>query len=456
VGPVRRLLARLARSLTLLRLFVGASALILALGAIVLTHQLTASVRAQAIRDEIDSATVLADAVLSPAVVRGDRLAATTPNALRLGRSIKLPPEVRSLNAWSRDGTLLFTNVRPSRIGHRLPMDDGLESFFRTNDASASFIDLRHDVDERPTANGRPGHPREIDVYVPIAGASGRTLGAYEVYVESDRVDAVIAASTHTIWLTVGGVFAALFAALVLLTRGASRRMRQQTEALRAHSTELQRSNLLLEQSSLETIETLNATVEAKDPYTAGHSHRVRAVSLLIGRELGLVPERLDILGLGALFHDVGKIGVPDAILTKPGKLTAAEFETVKQHAVRGAEIVAHVSRLEDTVPLIRHHHERWDGFGYPDGLAAEAIPLEASIVGLADAWDAMTTARPYADALPLAAALEQVRAGRGTQFRPDVVDAFLAVAESSRLEAAGRATSLAALRPVWPVAATG
>ena len=110
----------------------------------------------------------------------------------------------------------------------------------------------------------------------------------------------------------------------------------------------------------------------------------------------------------------MGKIGVPDAILTKPGKLDAAEFETIKQHAARGAEIVSKLSRLKDAVPAIRHHHERWDGHGYPDGLAGDQIPLEASIVGLADAWDAMTTERPYARALSPSVAVEQVRLGPG------------------------------------------
>ena len=121
--------------------------------------------------------------------------------------------------------------------------------------------------------------------------------------------------------------------------------------------------------------------------------------------------------GASALFHDVGKIAVPDAILTKPGKLTPAEFETIKEHSARGAAIVSKQSRLKDAVPAIRHHHERWDGMGYPDGLVEDQIPLAASIVGLADAWDAMTTDRPYAIALSQAAALAQVREGRGTQF---------------------------------------
>jgi HD-GYP domain-containing protein (c-di-GMP phosphodiesterase class II) len=120
---------------------------------------------------------------------------------------------------------------------------------------------------------------------------------------------------------------------------------------------------------------------------------------------------------------------VPDAVLTKPAKLDPDEYALIKLHAEKGAEIVGNLGRLRDAVPLIRHHHERWDGLGYPDGLVGDEIPLEAAIVGLADAWDAMTTDRPYARALTLEEAHAEIRAGRGSQFNPVVVDAFLAAA---------------------------
>jgi putative nucleotidyltransferase with HDIG domain len=182
-----------------------------------------------------------------------------------------------------------------------------------------------------------------------------------------------------------------------------------------------------LEESSLEAIESLNATVEAKDPYTAGHSRRVQRIAVAIGEELELPKDRLDPLRLGALFHDIGKLRVPDAILTKPARLTIDEYEVIKRHSEDGAHIVGKFGPLRATMSMIRHHHERWDGRGYPDGLATDEIPLEAAVVGLADAWDAMTTIRPYQPALKLEQAFAQVRNGRGTQFAPEVVDAFFA-----------------------------
>jgi HD-GYP domain-containing protein (c-di-GMP phosphodiesterase class II) len=149
-----------------------------------------------------------------------------------------------------------------------------------------------------------------------------------------------------------------------------------------------------------------------------------------IGEELGLEPARLDILRFAGLFHDIGKIGVPDAILTKPGRLTELEYEIVKRHPADGARIVGRLHALQAAVPAILHHHERWDGCGYPHGLSDREIPLEAAIVGLADAVDAMTTDRPYSSARTLGEAADEVVANRGTQFAPAVVDAFVALVE--------------------------
>jgi putative nucleotidyltransferase with HDIG domain len=198
----------------------------------------------------------------------------------------------------------------------------------------------------------------------------------------------------------------------------------------RDSSRELLETTRELEQSLLDTIETLNAAVEARDPYTAGHSQRVRRVSLAVGTELRLPADRLGALGTAALFHDIGKIGMPDSILTKTDRLTRDESALMREHVTRGAEIVSKFRPFRNSIPGIRHHHERWDGLGYPDGLAGEDVPLEAAIIGLADAWDAMTTDRPYSAALSLNEAMMQIRAGRGKQFNPAVVDAFWEVAK--------------------------
>ncbi len=265
-----------------------------------------------------------------------------------------------------------------------------------------------------------------LEVYAPVPSADGsHAIGAYEIYAQSQSLERNIASRRHVIWATVALVFLALYGALALLVRGASAMLARQTRELRSRSRALMDSYRRLEESSLEAIEALNATVDAKDPYTAGHSQRVQQIALALGSELRLRPSRLDALRYGALFHDIGKLRVPDAILLKPERLTPEEFDRIKCHSADGADIVARFGRLREAVPIIRHHHERWTGGGYPDGLAGDDIPLEAAIVGLADAWDAMTTDRPYQRALSREQALEQIRLGEGTQFHPLVVDAF-------------------------------
>jgi HD-GYP domain-containing protein (c-di-GMP phosphodiesterase class II) len=159
---------------------------------------------------------------------------------------------------------------------------------------------------------------------------------------------------------------------------------------------------------SLETmVETMVRAVEVKDPYTAGHSARVRQYSVWIGEHLGLSAYELRILSYGALIHDVGKIGIPDAILLKPSFLTPAEFETIKEHTVHGANIVADIDMFKDCVPIVRWHHERLDGSGYPDGLSGDDIPFLTRLVAIADVFDAMTSCRSYREPIDMHDVLE-------------------------------------------------
>ncbi|MEZ5314024.1 MAG: HD-GYP domain-containing protein [Thermoanaerobaculia bacterium] len=188
--------------------------------------------------------------------------------------------------------------------------------------------------------------------------------------------------------------------------------------------------------------------MEKRDPYTGGHLHRVVAHSLLLGRELGLDADALENLALGATLHDIGKIGVPDYVLLKPSKLEPEELRIMQRHTVDGAEIVSRIESLSEILEVVRSHHERMDGSGYPDGLPGERIPLLARIVAVADSFDAMTTSRPYRKALDVSVAAEEIRRHAGTQHCPDVVAAFARLFGSGRFDVeAGQllASSLAA-----------
>ena len=183
-----------------------------------------------------------------------------------------------------------------------------------------------------------------------------------------------------------------------------------------------------LERAYLGTAEALSAALAAKDSYTAEHSRSLVQRAEAVGRRLGMRDEELRLLRYGAVFHDIGKLAVPEAILNKPGPLTTDEREIVQRHTVIGEQILAPVEFLADVLPLVRSAHERWDGAGYPDGLAGEEIPLGARIVFACDTYEAMTTARPYRDALPEEQARAELRRVAGTQLDPRVVDALLAV----------------------------
>jgi putative nucleotidyltransferase with HDIG domain len=172
-------------------------------------------------------------------------------------------------------------------------------------------------------------------------------------------------------------------------------------------------------------MESLSATVDARDAYTAGHSRRVQQLALAIGRELGLSQTELDLLGHAALFHDIGKLAVPDAILLKPAVLSDEEWALMQRHSDEGARIIDRLGFLNDAVPSIRHHHERFDGGGYPDGLKGEEIPLGARIIHVADALDSMLTTRIYRAARPALEAMDELSRAAGAQFCPRCVAAL-------------------------------
>lgn len=179
-------------------------------------------------------------------------------------------------------------------------------------------------------------------------------------------------------------------------------------------------------QALFEAQKALASAVDAKDPYTARHSMRVVRLSLILADALGLSTDEKYVLELSAWMHDVGKIGVPDEILTKRLPLTKAEFEIMKLHASKGAEIVGQIEELTQVADVIRHHHEHQDGQGYPDGLRGAAIPLLSRIIHIADAFEAMTSDRSYRPRIPRPRALEELRRHGGSQFDPELVDLFI------------------------------
>ena len=190
-----------------------------------------------------------------------------------------------------------------------------------------------------------------------------------------------------------------------------------------------------LEQSYFETVRALALAIDARDPYTGGHVDRVASYAKMLGRELGWREDDLKALEVGALLHDVGKIGVPDAILRKNGPLDDVEWGHMRQHPTIGAQMLNGLELLKPAVPAVLHHHERYDGKGYPNGLAGAAIPANARIVAIADAFDAMLTDRPYRKGLPLDVSLEELERCVVSQFDPEFTPYFVRGVRDGRIK---------------------
>ncbi|MGH2450626.1 MAG: HD-GYP domain-containing protein [Candidatus Limnocylindria bacterium] len=216
-----------------------------------------------------------------------------------------------------------------------------------------------------------------------------------------------------------------------------STEVRARNDELQSVNQILQRTNDRLEESHLSVIGALVGALEAKDHHTHGHSAATMYHAVAVARKLRLGEDEIAAVQLGALFHDIGKIGIPETILRKPDRLTDAEWTEMKAHPVIGANLLAHVPTLEKVRPIVLAHHERYDGTGYPNGLRGEQIPLAAQIIAVADAFEAMTASRPYRPALTPKQAMRELRAAAGTQFNPLVVESFITKVVEERRKAA-------------------
>lgn len=213
-----------------------------------------------------------------------------------------------------------------------------------------------------------------------------------------------------------------------------SKRLEEEIEAYHSHLEELveertarlQHAYRILKKTHLDSVKVLAEAIDAKDPYTRGHSDRVKRMSLKIAMKMGFSEDRIESLEYGALLHDIGKIGIKDEVLQKSGPLSPEEYQYIQEHPLIGVKIVEGVEFFQDKIPMIRHHHEHFDGSGYPDGLAGEAIPLEARIITVPDAFDAMTSLRPHRGVMPLQDVLTEFEKCKGKQFDPQVLEIFL------------------------------
>jgi putative nucleotidyltransferase with HDIG domain len=279
-----------------------------------------------------------------------------------------------------------------------------------------------------------------VESYAPVVSrVTGKPVAVCEVYQRYAPIGAAVRRTVAVIWSVIGLVSILVYAGQLGIVRSAEQRLKVSEAEAVLSSRRLEESLLELESHTVGTLQALVTAVDAKDSYTASHSLGVADTARCIGGRLGLDEDQLVRLEKAALLHDIGKIGIAERILLKPTVLTPDEQVQVHEHAELGARMVASVPFLSDVVPAIRHHHERWDGTGYPDHLAGEDIPLLARILSVADAYDAMSSDRPYREGLSWYRTRQQLRRNSGGQFDPQVVTALLAALRAGEVTVQGR-----------------
>jgi HD-GYP domain-containing protein (c-di-GMP phosphodiesterase class II) len=259
-----------------------------------------------------------------------------------------------------------------------------------------------------------------VTAYVPLANASGKYVAVAAIDVSVGQLNAQASGETQFVVLSTIVACAVIFISLLTLAAAAQR--------------ELDRRGRVAETTFLQTMQGIARIVDQRDPYTAGHSQRVADYSATIAQHLSLSKALVDRVRWSALLHDLGKIAIPDAVLLKPGAFDPREREIINHHPTIAREILGQVEAMSEIVPCVLHHHERWDGTGYPDGLRGESIPLLSRIIAVADTWDAMTTDRPYRKALANEEARRRLIEGAGSQWDKRCIDAMIELIDTGKV----------------------
>jgi len=381
-----------------------------------------------ALQSTVELAVVQVDSILQPYLAATEVTATLSPELhsqldTMTHHSLESGDIVR-MKIWDRAGVVVYS-------------DDDAEIGYR-DAASAGLIGaLAGRISSERTDLTGPGHDGErkwgslLEVYVPLrAAGSDRILGAYEVYHTTTTLDLRVGEIRRTIALGVFGGFAVLYFALFGIVFGAARQLVN-------HARENTRLTEEVTRAHDEAIEGWGRALDLKDRETEGHSQRVAEMAVDMARQWGMVPDELVEMRRGSLLHDIGKMGVPDEILNKPGALTEDEWAIMRAHTGYAREMLRGLGYSGDALDIPVHHHERWDGTGYPDGLAGEDIPLSARIFAVADVWDALSNDRPYRRAWSAERALAHIEEGAGSHFDPAAVRTFLEVMRARNAEAA-------------------
>lgn len=326
------------------------------------------------------------------------------------------------IKIWNRDGVIIYSS-EDTEIGLRGVSDAMLDEAL-AGMTTSELTDL-----------SEPEHGAErkwgslLEVFVPLRTVdSDRVVGAYEVYHTTTELDQSVGEIKRTIALGVFGGFGVLYFALLGTVLGAARRLVERARENRRLTEEVTHAYD-------DAIEGWGRALDLKDHETEGHSQRVATIAVEMARQWGMSPSEIVAVRRGALLHDIGKMGVPDEILNKPGSLTEDEWAIMRAHTDYARVMLQGLGHLGKSVDIPIHHHERWDGTGYPDGLAGEGIPSSARIFAVCDVWDALSSDRPYRGAWPTEQVIQHIRDEAGSHFDPAAVRTFLEVMRARAAE---------------------
>lgn len=356
---------------------------------------------------------------LRPGDLQGRLTGRRLANFNRLVTDNVLNDRTKVVKIWNPQGIVVYA-TDPKIVGRQFPLERDVRIALRGGRAAdVANLSAAEDVDQRTIGP-------LLQVYIPIRFGHGPVEGAFEIYQTYGPVAAQVASLQTVTSLILGAGLFVLYVVLFGIVRAGSRTISRQQKVLETRTHDL-------EHSYADTIRTLAAAIDARDSETELHSERVTALALRLGKYIGLDQGSLRKLSIGAQLHDIGKIGIPDAILLKPGPLGDEEWELMRRHPLIGYDMIRDVAALSEALPVVRHHHERWDGTGYPDGLKGEEIPLAARVFSVVDAFDAITANRPYRRGSSAAEAMSRIETGAGIQFDPLLAVGFIAMMSRSR-----------------------
>ncbi len=331
-------------------------------------------------------------------------------------RAIPLGATISKLKFWNSGGVVIWSQDR-ELVGKSFPDNEHMNAALEG--AVAACISGTSYINGKYNNLGAEPEGKVLELYVPITFDDACEItGVVEVYEDMGPLYAAIASQHRIVWLSLGGGFSLLFLVLYGIMSKASGKIRAQSAELK---------DMVVNLTSA-----MAQALDAKSHWTKGHSERVGMYSEKVALKMGLPKAEIRNLRIAGLLHDIGKIGTYDSLLEKPGRLTPEEFAIVKKHAEQGVKILSGIKQLEDIIPLIAHHHERYDGQGYPAGIGGEKIPIGARILHVADSFEAITDNRPYRRARSYREAIREIKRHTGRQFDPEVVAAFLEVLRES------------------------